>query len=95
MYDHVCVCAQQALLCFTQSTSISVIHVTAGNENGACQVKHAAASCQPSIVVALQRASHVRPIHYRQEALDEEAARVAFAQASTFISLCVCVAKYG
>ena len=35
MYDHVCVCAQQALLCFTQSTSISVIHVTAGNENGA------------------------------------------------------------
>ena len=51
------------------------------------RVKHAAAwvifcrkavSMEPSIVVALQRVSHVHPIHYRQEALDEEAARVAF-----------------
>lgn len=72
------------------------------------RVKHAAAawvtfcrkavSMEPSIVVALQRVSHVHPIHYRQEALDEEAARVAFVgltcsvtgQPVLYDTLCVC-----
>jgi len=75
------------------------------------RVKHAAAwvifcrkavSMEPSVVVALQRVSHVHPIHYRQEALDEEAARVAFVgltcsvtgQPVLYDTLCVCVTKH-